>query len=243
MCCEPSRRVEEAYDRIVVIIPAYNAARSLGDVIRRTRRVSPRLDIVVVDDGSTDETSLVANQAGVTVIRHTRNMGKGEALRTGFKYALKSGCTAVVTLDADGQHCPEEIPELVEQWLKTGADIIIGTRKRQPGKMPIVRIITNTLSSWMVSLSAGTRIDDSQSGFRLLTGKVLESVRTTSRGYGAESEILIRATHSGFRIQSVPIATIYRSEKSYIHPLRQPLLFIGLMLRSIFWRFEHLVRK
>jgi len=235
--------VREAFEQITVIIPAYNAESSVGEVVERVRRLNENLKVIVIDDGSSDATSEAARRSGATVISHEFNRGKGEALRTGFEYALRTGSMAVITLDADGQHSPEEIPRLIERWLETGADIIIGTRKRERGRMPLLRIITNSLSSWLVSLSAGTRIDDSQSGFRLLTSRVLRSVKTTAHGYDAESEILIKAALLGFRIRPAPIATIYSSEKSYIHPLKQPLLFIGLILRSILWRLDYLVRK
>jgi hypothetical protein len=109
--------------------------------------------------------------------------------------------------------------------------------------MPLVRIFTNTVSTWLVSLSSGRRIPDSQSGYRLLTRRVIDSVETTSTGYGAESEILIKAATRGFTISSAPISTIYENEKSYIHPLKQPLLFLGLIIRSLFWRFGRIGRQ
>ena len=238
MCSEIPGTLEDAYGATLVLVPAYNAGRTVADVVHRLREVSPHLAVLVVSDGSTDNTAEAAAGAGATVIRHGRNMGKGVALRTGFDHFLSSERQAVITLDADGQHSPEEVPELLEAWITTGVDIVIGTRKWDVGNMPRLRIFTNFVSSWLVSLSAGTRIPDSQSGYRLLGRDIIENVPTRSTGYGAESEILIKAARRGYRIGSAPISTIYRDEKSYIHPLKQPLLFLGLILRSFFWRFE-----
>jgi glycosyltransferase involved in cell wall biosynthesis len=243
MCSRIPDTLEDAYGVTLALVPAYNAGRTVADVVRRLTDVSPHLSVLVVSDGSTDDTAEVAARAGATVIRHEHNMGKGAALRTGFDHLLSTERQAVITLDADGQHSPEEIPKLVEAWNTTGADIVIGTRKWDVGNMPRLRIFTNAVSSWLVSLSAGTRIPDSQSGYRLLDRDVIENIPTTSAGYGAESEILIKAARRGYKIGSAPISTIYRGEKSYIHPLKQPLLFLGLILRSFFWRFEHIDRK
>jgi len=235
--------LEQAYRSVMVLIPAYNAGGAVGGVVRAARAVSPALSIVVVDDGSSDTTAQAAAQAGAVVVGHPKNMGKGAALRTGFERFLMTDLRAVITLDADGQHSPGEIPALVARWLATRADIVIGTRRRGAGGMPRLRVVTNTLSSLLVSLSAGKYIHDSQSGYRLLSRRVVKGVRTSSRGYGAESEILIRAVAGGFAVVSVPISTIYQGEKSYIHPLKQPLLFLGLIIRSFFWRFERLGRQ
>jgi glycosyltransferase involved in cell wall biosynthesis len=223
---------------VMALIPAYNAGEAVGVVVRDILALRAGITTVVVDDGSSDATARIARDAGALVISHPHNLGKGAALRTGFDHFLGTDLEAVVTLDADGQHSPREIPILVERWAATGADIIVGTRKRDVEKMPPLRIVTNTLSSLLVSLSAGTYIHDSQSGFRLLSRRVIENVKTTSRGYGAESEILIKAASRGYKVDSAPVSTIYGSEKSYIHPLKQPLRFLGLMVKSIFWRFE-----
>jgi len=225
------------------LIPAYNAGATLGRVVAETRALDPNLTVLVIDDGSTDDTAAVARRAGADLASHPGNQGKAAALQTGFRRFLATDRKAVVTLDADGQHSPREIPSLVDCWIKTGADIVIGTRRRSAGGMPPLRVVTNTIGSLLVSLSAGTYIHDSQSGYRLLARRVVEEVRTTSPGYLAESEILIRAATRGFTIREAPIATIYRGEKSYIHPVKQPLLFLGLIIRSFFWRFERVGKR
>jgi glycosyltransferase involved in cell wall biosynthesis len=232
-----------AYKATLVVIPAYNAEKSIADVVKKVREASCHLTALVVDDGSADRTALEAEKAGATVVKHGRNLGKGAALRTGFREFLGKDFKAVITLDADGQHSPLEIPKLVEAWLSKRADIVIGTRAKEAGNMPALRIFTNTVSSWLVSLSAGQYIPDSQSGYRLLSRSVVENVETTSKGYGAESEILIKASAAGYKIESAPISTIYEDETSYINPLKQPLLFLGLIFKSFFWRFERLGKR
>jgi glycosyltransferase involved in cell wall biosynthesis len=224
--------------QVMAIVPAYNSASSVGEVVKGIVDLRCRMPILVVDDGSTDATAEVARRAGALVKSHPANLGKGAALRTGFEHFLTTGLGAVVTLDADGQHDPAEIPHLVVRWRQTGADIVIGTRKRDPAQMPPLRRLTNAVSSAMVSLAAGQRIEDSQSGFRLLSREVLSCVRTKAAGYDAESEILVKAAAKGFRVESAPISTIYGDERSHINPVKQPILFIWVMLKSIFWRFE-----
>ena len=224
--------------QVMALIPAYNAGGAVGKVVRDISRLGAGITTVVIDDGSSDSTAAEAAQAGAVVLKHPCNKGKGEALRTGFAHFLATDLKAVVTLDADGQHAPAEIPVLVERWAGTGADIVVGTRKRDLRKMPPLRVMTNTLSSLLVSLAAGKYIHDSQSGFRLLSRRVVERVRTTSRGYGAESEILIKAATRGYKVVSAPVSTIYGLEKSYIDPLKQPLRFLGLIAKSVLWRFE-----
>ena len=232
--------LDYAYRSTLVVIPAYNAARTLGRVLEQIREASPHLTTLVIDDGSTDKTAAVAEIGKAHVIRHEHNKGKGEALRTAYTEFLNRDFKAVITLDADGQHSPLEIPKLIEAWLNKRADIVIGTRKRQIGNMPLLRIVTNTVSSWLVSLSAGQYIPDSQSGYRLIARSVIDNVETESHGYGAESEILIKAAIAGYSIEAAPISTLYGDETSYIHPFKQPFLFLGLIFKSLFWRWERI---
>lgn len=236
-------KLREAYQRICVVIPAYNAESTIEEVVMRTRKIDPQIKIIVVDDGSKDRTAELARKAHAEVISHDRNRGKGIALQTGFSKAIANGADAIITLDADLQHAPEEIPKFVQKWLDTDADLIIGTRKHEIGKMPPLRIFTNTVSSLLVSLSAGRTVKDSQSGYRLVSRRLIETIPTQCPGYGVESELVIKAAIRGYRIEAVPIATIYGDEKSYIHPVKQPLLFIGLILRSIIWRLEYIGGK
>jgi glycosyltransferase involved in cell wall biosynthesis len=224
--------------QVMALIPAYNAGEAVGRVVREVAALEGGLMVLVIDDGSTDGTAVRARQAGASVVSHPRNMGKGAALRTGFEHFLRTDLSAVVTLDADGQHAPGEIPSLVQRWEATGADIIIGTRRRDPSTMPPLRVVTNAVSSFLVSLAAGRRIQDSQSGFRLLSRRVIEKIEIDSDCYAAESEMLIKAGLRGMRVESVPVSTIYADERSYVHPFKQPVKFVWLILRSILWRFQ-----
>jgi len=221
--------------RLAALIPAYNAAASLPGVLFGLRRYAAPEDVVVVDDGSSDGTWEVGERAGVHVLRHPANRGKGAALKTGFSWMLDRGYEAVITLDADGQHDPEFVPDFVRRWKETGADLIIGSRMADRRGMPVERVCSNTLTSWVISRRAGQRIEDSQSGYRLIAAEVLRRISLETDGYEMESELLIKAARLGFRIVSVPIRTVYADEESFIHPLRDTGRFIALVWRSLSW--------
>ncbi len=220
---------------LAVLIPAYNAAASLPGVIGGVFRFVPPQNVLVVDDGSSDGTREAAVRAGVHVVSHPVNRGKGAALKTGFSWALDRGFEAVITLDADGQHDPESVPDFVRRWKETGADFVVGSRKADRRGMPLERVCSNMLTSWVVSRRAGQRIEDSQSGYRLIVAEVLRRVSLETDGYEMESELLIKAARFGFRIVSVPIRTVYAEEESFIHPLRDTGRFIALVWRSFSW--------
>lgn len=190
-------------EKTIALIPAYNAAQFLQPVVEGALKAIP--DVVVVDDGSADGTSEVARKAGARVVRHEKNRGKGGALKTGFQYALEQGFDAVVTLDADGQHLPAEIPLFIEARQATGADLIIGSRSRLFTGMKRRRRLANRFSAATISWSSGSKVDDSQSGFRLYSKRLLQSVGMKSDGFAAESEIIVRAGRGGFRILMIPI--------------------------------------
>jgi len=213
----------------VAIVPAFREEGRVGDVVRRLRAVVP--EVLVVDDGSPDGTAGEAREAGARVIVHGRNRGKGGALRTGFAWALANGADPVLTLDADGQHLPEEVPRLIACAEQTRADIVVGTRRLDPREMPFVRRWTNRAMSAVLSLAAGCRIGDTQSGFRLFRARVLREVPVTTEGFDLESEILVRAARRGFRIREAVVSTIYGTEKSKIRPIRDTIRFLGLMGR------------
>ncbi|MGB7062397.1 MAG: glycosyltransferase family 2 protein [Candidatus Zixiibacteriota bacterium] len=221
-------------NKIAVIIPAYNAGSTIGELIERTSRFVSRGDIVVIDDGSCDQTFETARAIGAVVLRHEANKGKGEALKTGFKHAQRKEYPAVITLDADLQHDPESIPAFVRK-ANGFCGIMIGTRKRDLKVMPFARWLINNLTSIIVSVLSGQSIRDSQSGYRLITTQVLKSVKLESRKYDLESEILIKAKRKGFEIAEVPIRTIYAGGKSFINPLVDTIRFIKLMWRSLWW--------
>jgi glycosyltransferase involved in cell wall biosynthesis len=223
-------------ERFAAFVPAYNAARLIGPVLDAISRYIPISNVVVVDDGSTDDTALVAQRHGARVVRHETNRGKGAAIRTAIG-ALRSlpGIDAVVMLDADGQHDPEEIPRFVEEFMKGNVDLVVGDRMAAAGAMPAIRVFSNRLTSAVVSLRAGQRIPDSQNGYRLIRASLLSSLHLVTSRYEIDSEILIKACRSGARVSSIPVRTIYGSEKSAIHPARDTIRFIALVTRSLFW--------
>ena len=219
--------------KICLLIPGYNEARTIGEVVSEARKIIE--SVVVVDDGSSDATAQIAENAGALVIKHPVNRGKGAALRTGFQYVLDHGYDALITMDSDGQHDVNDIPGFLEAFDRTGSGIIIGSRMQDISTMPAVRKLTNKFTSFIGSLLARQKINDSQSGFRLISSDVLRAVELETTGYEMESEILIKASKAGFRITSVPIKTIYGQEVSKINPVVDTYRFIRLLFRSLRW--------
>ncbi|MCZ6766266.1 MAG: glycosyltransferase family 2 protein [bacterium] len=230
-----SRSYEEVLSKTAVIIPAYNAAAHLADVIDDTARIIPVERIIVIDDGSSDNTHAIAQHKAVVLEQHKPNRGKGAALRTGFAKAIQMGMGYVITLDADGQHDPTEIPKFIEHTAKTGADVIVGNRMSDRGEMPFIRVFANSATSVFVSLRSGTRIPDSQNGYRLFKMEVLEGIKLETTRYDTESEILIKAARKGARVDSVPVKTIYGEETSSVHPFVDTMRFLRMVGRSMFW--------
>lgn len=215
-----------------VVIPAYNAAETLPELLPRVLEQSPRA-VVVVDDGSTDDSGSIAGDLGAIVLRHEVNRGKGAALRTGFVRLLSEPAwEVVVTLDADLQHNPEDIPRFVQVYRESGADIVVGWRKKLGTSMPWPRRLSNLLTSALVSARTGQRIKDSQCGFRLITRSVLEHVRFDTDGYEAETEFLIRAARAGYRTAFVPIQTIYNTHRSYMTHGETTRRFLRVLLKE-----------
>ena len=189
-------------DATPIIIPAFQAEASIADVAGRSRKFSDH--VLVVDDGSTDATEKQAIQAGAQVLRHPHNQGKGRALRTGFEYFFSRGHEEVITLDADGQHLPEEIPKLLAAR-ELQADMVIGSRATLFAGMHGVRLWSNTLSSKVISAVAGEAIDDVQSGFRLYTRKLIQTTGFAEPRFEAESAVVVRAIRYGLRIALTPV--------------------------------------
>jgi glycosyltransferase involved in cell wall biosynthesis len=201
---------------IFALIPAYQAGARVGPVVTTARAYLP---VVVVDDGSTDDTATVAEQAGATVLRQVPNAGKGAALRAGFRHALTAGVDAVVTLDADGQHDPDDIPAFLAAFAVSRPELVLG--RRDFGSMPPVRRLSNTLGGWVFSAAVGRNVPDNQSGYRLigrrLMAALLDSMET---GFEFEVEMIARCIALGLPISEVPVRTIYAGEPSHIRPWR-----------------------
>ena len=213
-------------ERIVVIIPAFNAERTLGNVVAAAREQME--NVVVVDDGSVDRTGDVAREKGALVLRHPHNRGKGAALKTGFAHALENGFDGVITLDADGQHDPTEIPRFVDKFRDTKADLIIG--ERDFSAMPFVRRLSNTVGRRAFSWAIGRSIRDNQSGYRLLSRRLMEAVlESGERGFEFEMDMIVICVKRGWRIEGVPIRTIYGEEVSNIKPVQHVVHFFRMV--------------
>jgi glycosyltransferase involved in cell wall biosynthesis len=220
---------------VAVVLPAFRAGARIADVIERVRRASPEATVLVVDDGSDDDTASRALSAGAAVASHDRNLGKGRALATGLDAALAlQGMAWTVTLDADGQHPPEAIPSLLGPLLAGRADLVVGARRRAAGAMPLSRRLSNWLSSTLVSRAIGVRVPDSQSGFRAMTRAVVAAVRPRDRRYEFETEFLFQAAQRGYRIAAVEIATVYQGETSHFRYVADTVRVAGVFLRH--WR-------
>lgn len=227
--------VESIRTRTAIVIPAFNAAAHLAAVLEAASRFIPLSRIIVVDDGSGDGTGEVARRAGAIVLAHEVNKGKGVALETGILCAADRGWEYAITMDADGQHDPGEISLFLEKAAQTGADMVVGNRMASRKDMPGDRVFANKATSWFVSARSGVHIPDSQNGYRLLRTDLYRKLRIRAKRYAAESEILIRAGRAGARIESVPVETIYGSEKSSVDPVVDTLRFLRMAIKSLFW--------
>ena len=222
-------------ERVCILIPAYNAEQTLGQLLERIR--SLEMDSIVVNDGSKDDTRMVAEAHKASVLEHPFNQGKGAALRTGFQYVLQKGYHVVITIDADGQHNPLEIPTLLKIFERVKPDILIASRSGAFGEMTFLRRFWNRLGSRAVSRLCHSDITDSQSGFRLIRKEVLTSINLSTTGYETEMELLIKSCKKGFSVLSVPIKIheIDGTGSSHFKPVVDTWLICKLFLRSLFW--------
>ncbi len=214
---------------IAAVIPAYGEEKHVGDVVRRTRQ---QLDhVLVVDDGSNDQTAARAREAGAEVIVHPQNRGKGEAIKTGLRHWLDRQFTWAFILDADGQHRPEEIDRFVNVALASDAQMFIGNRMNDLSGMPLLRRIVNRCMSKRISRICGQEIPDTQCGFRMLHRQLIPDVLGGANRFDYETEMLIFASRKGYRIESIPITTVYSDEISSIHPIHDTIRFFKLLRR------------
>jgi len=218
------------------VIPAYQDEKHIGDIVRRTRE---RLDcVLVVDDGSSDQTAQRAREAGAEVIIHNQNRGKGEAIKTGLGHWLGREVTWVSLLDSDGQHLPEEIDRfLAAAACATQPTFLIGNRMNDLTGMPFIRRVVNRYMSSQISRLCGQGIPDTQCGFRMVDRQLVPELLSGGNRFEYETEVLIIASRRGYKIESVPITTVYSDQVSKIHPIRDALRFLKLM-----WRYRTLGR-
>ena len=214
-----------------VLIPARNESAAIGGLVASL--VGQGVDVLVIDDGSTDQTAQAARAAGARVLSRNNRHGKGAALRDGFAWAISREYEAVVTMDADGQHAPADARRLVEAAASSDAGMIIGNRMRQPKRMPLVRRWTNGCMSAILSLLARQRVPDSQCGLRLIRCSLLRDCRLQSDHFEIESELVLEAARVGARIGSLSIQSIYRLERSQINPCTDTYRFLRFLWRYI----------
>lgn len=214
-----------------VIIPTYNESSAVAGIVAQV--MAQGLFVLVVDDGSTDDTIAVARAAGAQVLGNPRNLGKGASLIRGFDYALSEGFDSVVTMDGDGQHLAQDLPFFIRLAQFSNSGIIIGNRMLRAKNMPAVRYVTNIVMSWIISVVSGQKIPDTQCGFRLIKRQVLEAVKLHTAKYETESELIIEASRKGFKIESVPIKSVYSGERSKINPFIDTCRFIKLMFHYL----------
>jgi glycosyltransferase involved in cell wall biosynthesis len=206
--------VTDGNDPLIALIPAYEEGPRIGPVVEAARA---HLPVVVVDDGSTDDTAARAEAAGATVLRQVPNAGKGAALRAGFRHALEHGATAVVTLDADGQHDPTEIPAFAAAFEARRPALIVG--RRDFSEMPAVRRLANVLGGATLSVALGRDVPDNQSGYRLIDRELMRAMLDSDEsGFEFEVEMIARCIALGLPMEWVPIRTIYAGEPSHVRP-------------------------
>jgi glycosyltransferase involved in cell wall biosynthesis len=217
---------------VLALIPAWNEEAFIAPVVQA---VSNQLPTLVVDDGSTDSTPTVAADAGAIVLQHARNLGKGHALMTGFKWGLERGYSAVLSLDADGQHDPTEIPKFLSAFQANEGELIIGRRRFQ--EMPFPNRYANSIGSFLLSIALQEKILDNQCGYRLHSRKLLEALDLKSSGFELEVEVIIQAVCKGYKIGWVAIRTIYGTGKvSYFHPWHDSIGFMRMVLHAYRYR-------
>ena len=216
---------------ICILIPVYNEFKAIGRLVESLKRKG--FPVVVIDDGSTDDSGGIAKQKGAVVIGHDQNQGKGRSLQDGFEYVLKNNYDGVITIDGDGQHDIKDIDQFISKAQEHPLSVITGTRMDDPQGMPFVRFVTNRVMSWMISSLCKQKIPDTQCGFRLISREVLKELKLTASDFEIETEVLIKASKKGFKIYSVPIKTIYRDEASKINPLLDTFRFFIYIMKEI----------
>jgi glycosyltransferase involved in cell wall biosynthesis len=221
--------------QILILIPAYNEGQRVAAVVEGAR--AHGLPVLVVDDGSSDDTAAVAEVAGATVIRQPHNQGKGAALKQGFAWALEQGFDHILTLDADGQHDPAEIPLFLEANVRDAGDLLIGMRNFDD--MPLVRRAANRLGQLSLSAVLGETVHDNQSGYRLISRRLADAMLLSlEEGFEFEVDMIVVSRLNGYKLGWVPIATIYAGEGSHINPVQHFVNYVRML-----WRIRRRLRQ
>jgi glycosyltransferase involved in cell wall biosynthesis len=217
--------------KILILVPAYNAAKYLPELTKRIKKAAGECGILIINDGSSDNSEEILAGLDVIHLTNSPNKGKGYTLNRGFDYAIEHGYENVITIDADLQHLPEELPLFINSCREY--DMAIGTRQMRLGVMPFARWLTNNLTSLIISIFSGIRFRDTQSGYRMISVSTLKKLRLKSVKYDFESEMLFQAGALNIKIGEIPIATVYEGSHSYINPLVDTGRFIKLIWKRI----------
>lgn len=242
MTAQNTNKIKTDFPKIAILIPSYNECTRISSVINNC--LDYDLDIVIINDGSTDATDQTLKEFEskpnnkVTVITHSVNKGKGEALKTGFAHAVNNNYYGVITIDADGQHDTKEITDFLAEVGTNDPDLIVGSRFNNTKGMPFLRRFVNYFTSWIISNIAGQKIEDVQSGYRYIKTVVLKNIKLETKNFDTESEILLKAGWFDYKIANIPIRTIYFLDdfKSHVHPVKDTIKFFKLVFRSNSWK-------
>ncbi len=221
---------QQTQAKVLAGIPAYNEARYIGSIVLQARQYVD--EVIVVDDGSTDNTAWVAELAGATVIRHPANRGKGAAIQSILTEARKKNPDTLVLLDADSQHDPNEIPAIIKPISET-FDLVIGSREAQKDKTPRYRRIGQKILLHSAQLASKTNISDSESGFRALSWTAINELELTEKGFAIESEMITRAADKNLKITEVSISNIYTVDGSTLNPIRHGIEVLSRVIAMI----------
>ena len=219
---------------ITVVIPAYNEEKTIGRVIEDTKRYVQ--NVIVVDDGSSDGTGNVALGAGATVLRHSKNLGYGSALATGFNYFKNNGAGVMVVLDGDGQHKPSDIPRLVKPLIDDQADIVIGSRFMNGGEktgIPRYRRFGIGIVNRAWNIASGEKVTDTQCGFRAYSRDAVDKMEIKEANMSASLEILDQARTENLRVVEVPISVNYHGNSSSMEPGRHGMELVNYVLKKL----------
>jgi glycosyltransferase involved in cell wall biosynthesis len=228
-------KTKRAEPRIIVAIPCLNEEQFIGDIVTRAREFVDK--VIVIDDGSTDRTGEVAQAAGAQVIRHKLSQGAGAATRSAFEAAKGYDADVLVTLDGDGQHNPDEIPQVLAPILLGEAELVIGSRflRQNSQKAPKYRKFGIDVITWLYNFGSKVKVSDSQSCFRAHGRRLLEAINITENGFGFSVQVLIQARRKGFITKEVPVSCIYHAQGSSLNPIKHGL---GVAWKVIKLRFR-----
>jgi glycosyltransferase involved in cell wall biosynthesis len=235
---EVTVRTDVLHPKIVAAIPCHNEAQFIADIVRSAQNYVHQ--VVVVDDGSSDGTSVAAEAAGATVVRHDFNQGPGMAYKSCFDAANAQSADVLITLDGDGQHLPEELPLVLAPLLSGEADLVIGSRFLGDYKIRRYRKFGIDVITWLYNLGSSIQVVDAQSCYRGYSHRALENLNITESGFGFSVELLVQAREQGLVIREVPISCIYHSASHSINPVVHG---VGVALMVVKHRIKGLRRR